>query len=166
MIGQSREQKAHLLALAMPNEPRQPDAVTEVMQFDRHLGPRTHGRNLAVGKFDKHALRAEIEHTALTDRALPTTNGHWKHLGRFDGHPTNRSSIPLGDGYRSPEILFQCSRCSHRHDSDKCSLFDSKVFKASSSLVKMGIHSPISVISKTSRTNPIGAMMPSLPPIR
>ena len=107
MIGQGREQKAHLLPITMPDKARQPNAVTEVMQFDRHLGFPTYGRNLAVGKFDEHALRTEIEHTALTHRALPTTNGHRKHLGRLDGHPANGSSIPLGDGYRSPEILFQ-----------------------------------------------------------
>lgn len=98
IIGQGWEQKAHFLPLAMPDEARQPDAVTEVLQLDRHLGPRTNGRNFVARKFHEHALRTEIEHTALTHRALPTTNGHRKHLVGVDGHPSNRSSIPLGDG--------------------------------------------------------------------
>lgn len=166
MIAQGGKQKSHLLALAMPDKSRQPNAVAKVMQFDRHLGTLQHRRNLVVGKFNEHALRTEIEHTALTHRVLPTTNGYRKHLVGFDGHPANRSSISLEDWYRSPEILPQCSRCSHLHDSKECSWVDSNVFKASSSLEKMGIHSPISVISKTSRTNPIGEMMTSLPPIR
>ena len=97
MIGQGGEQKSHLLALAMPDKSRQPNAVAEVMQLDRHLGPRTHGRNLVVGKLNEHALRTEIEHTALTHRVLSKTNGYRKHLVGFDGHPSKRSSIPLWD---------------------------------------------------------------------
>lgn len=38
MVGQGRERKSHLLALAVPDKSRQPNAVAEVMQFDRHLG--------------------------------------------------------------------------------------------------------------------------------
>lgn len=38
MVGQGREQKSHLLALAVPDKSRQPNAIAEVMQFDRHLG--------------------------------------------------------------------------------------------------------------------------------
>src|SRR5680860_587565 len=145
VIAQGGKQKSHLLSHAMPDKSRQPNAVTEVMQFDGHLGPPQHRRNLVVGKFNEHALRTEIEHTALTHRVLSTTNGYRKHLVGFDGHPAKRSSVSLRDGYPLPEILFQCSGGSHRHDSDECSLVDSKVFKASSSLEKIGIHSPISV---------------------
>lgn len=39
MAGQGREQKSHLLALAVPDKSRQPNAVAEVLQFDGHLGP-------------------------------------------------------------------------------------------------------------------------------
>ena len=97
MIAQSGKQKSHLLALAMPDKSRQPNAVTEVMQFDGHLGPPQDRRDLVVGKFHEHALRTEIEHTALTQRVLSTTNGYRKHLVGFHGHPAKRSSISLGD---------------------------------------------------------------------
>ncbi|GJL69033.1 MAG: hypothetical protein NPIRA06_16680 [Nitrospirales bacterium] len=76
MIGQGGEQKSHLLALAMPDKSRQPNAVTEVMQFDGHLGPSQHWRDLIVGKFNEHALMTEIEHTTLTHRVWSTTNGY------------------------------------------------------------------------------------------
>ena len=39
MVGQGLEQKSHLLALAVPDKARQPNAVAEVMQFDRHPRP-------------------------------------------------------------------------------------------------------------------------------
>jgi hypothetical protein len=84
MIGEGREQKSHFLALAMPDEARQPNAVAEVMQLDRDLGIRMHRRNLPVGKFDEHALDAKIEHATLTHCALPATNGYGKHLVKFN----------------------------------------------------------------------------------
>jgi hypothetical protein len=84
MIGKGREKKAHLLPLAVTDEARQPNAVTEVMQFDRDLGIHRHGRNLAMRKFDEHALDTEIENATLTNRALPTSNGYRKHLVGFN----------------------------------------------------------------------------------
>jgi hypothetical protein len=84
IIGQGREKKAHLLAHAVTDEARQPNAVAEIMQFDRDLGIHKHGRNLILGKFDEHALNTEIEKATLTNRTLPTTNGNRKHLLGFD----------------------------------------------------------------------------------
>ena len=84
VIGQGREQKSHLLAHAVPDKARQPNAVSEVMQFDKNLGVHMHGRNLILGKFDKHTLNTEIEKATLTNRTLSTTNGNRKYLLGFD----------------------------------------------------------------------------------
>jgi hypothetical protein len=84
MIGKGLEQKSHLPALAVPDETRQPNAVAEIMQFDRDFGIHKHGGNLAMGKFDQHALNAEIENATLTNRALPPTNGNRKYLFGHD----------------------------------------------------------------------------------
>ena len=83
MIGKGRKQKAHLLALAVPDKTRQPNAIPKIMQFDRDLGIHRHGRNLSLRKFDKHPLNTEVEHATLTNRALSTTNGNRKHLLGF-----------------------------------------------------------------------------------
>jgi hypothetical protein len=68
----------------MPDESWQPNAIAEIMQFDRDLGIHRHGRNLAMRKFDEHALDTEIENATLTNRALPTSNGYRKHLVGFN----------------------------------------------------------------------------------
>jgi hypothetical protein len=80
MIGKGRKQKAHLLALAVPDEARQPNAIPKIMQLDRDLGIHRHRRNLSLGKFNEHPLNTEVEHATLTNCALPTTNGNRKRL--------------------------------------------------------------------------------------
>jgi len=84
MIGKGRKEKTYLLALSMPDETRQPNAVAEVVQLNRDLGIHRHGRNLPARKFSEHAVNTEIEKATLTHCALPTTNGHRKYMLEFD----------------------------------------------------------------------------------
>jgi hypothetical protein len=84
MLGQGRKEKTHLLPLSMSNEARQPNAVAEIMQFDRDPGIHRHRRNLPDWKFGEHAMNTEIEEATLTHGALPTTNGNRKHMREFN----------------------------------------------------------------------------------
>ncbi len=61
MLGKGRKEKTHLLPLSMSNEARQPNAVAEVMKFDRDLGIHRNLRNLPDWKFGEHAMHTEIE---------------------------------------------------------------------------------------------------------
>jgi hypothetical protein len=83
MFDERWKQKTHFPAVAMPDKAGQPNAITGIMQFHRDLGIHRDGRNLAIGKFNEHALHAQVKNPPLTYRALPTSNRYRKHLVEF-----------------------------------------------------------------------------------